>query len=51
MTVYGDPSPSLIELLRAHAVGFTWFVFLQGLEAHPMDPSAIPAAARAGASS
>jgi hypothetical protein len=32
MTVYGDPSPPLLDLLKAHAVGFKWFSFLKGLE-------------------
>jgi quinol monooxygenase YgiN len=32
MTVYGEPSPLLIDLLKAHAAGFTWFSFVQGLE-------------------
>ena len=38
MTVYGEPSPRLLELLKAHAAGFTWFTFLQGLE--PAVPTA-----------
>jgi quinol monooxygenase YgiN len=46
MTVYGEPSQPLIDLLKAHGVGFTWFVFLQGLEPSPMNPSWIPEAAR-----
>ena len=33
MTVYGEVSQPLIELLKAHAAGFKWFTFLQGLEA------------------
>jgi len=32
MTVYGEPSQQLLDLLKAHAAGFTWFTFLQGLE-------------------
>jgi quinol monooxygenase YgiN len=46
MTVYGEPSQPLIDLLKAHGVGFKWFVFLQGLEPSPMNPSRIPEAAR-----
>ncbi len=32
MTVYGEPSQRLLELLEAHAAGFKWFRFVQGLE-------------------
>ena len=32
MTVYGEVSPPLLNLLKAHAVGFKWFSFLKGLE-------------------
>ena len=32
MTVYGEPSQRLIELLQAHAAGYKWFCFLRGLE-------------------
>jgi hypothetical protein len=32
MTLYGEPSQPLIELLKQHAAGFTWFSFVQGLE-------------------
>ena len=32
MTVYGEPSQPLLDLLKAHRVGFKWFTFLQGLE-------------------
>jgi len=32
MTLYGDLSQPLLDLLEAHAVGFTWFTFVQGLE-------------------
>jgi len=39
MTVYGEPSPRLLELLTAHAAGFTWFTFLQGLEPPVATPS------------
>ena len=31
MTVYGEVSQPLIELLKAHAAGFKWFTFLEGL--------------------
>jgi quinol monooxygenase YgiN len=43
MTFYGEPSPLLLDLLKAHAVGFKWFSFMQGLE--PI-PSRIPGADR-----
>jgi quinol monooxygenase YgiN len=39
MTFYGEPSQQLLDLLKAHAVGFKWFSFIQGLE--PI-PSRIP---------
>jgi hypothetical protein len=45
MTVYGEPSQPLLDLFRAHAVGFKWFGFLQGFEATPAIPSQIPATA------
>ena len=32
MTVYGEPSQRLLDLLKAHAAGFKWFCFVQGLE-------------------
>jgi quinol monooxygenase YgiN len=32
MTLYGEVSPALIELLKKHAAGFTWFTFVKGLE-------------------
>jgi hypothetical protein len=32
MTVYGEVSEPLINLLKTHAVGHQWFAFLQGLE-------------------
>ena len=32
MTVYGEPSRQLLDLLRAHAAGFKSFSFVQGLE-------------------
>ena len=39
MAVYGEPSQALLALLKAHAVGHTWFTFLQGLEPSPVMPS------------
>jgi quinol monooxygenase YgiN len=45
MTVYGDPSQLLLDLLQAHGVGFKWFTFLQGLDQSPVIPSRIPVAA------
>jgi quinol monooxygenase YgiN len=36
MTVYGEVSEPLHNLLKTHAVGYKWFTFLQGLE-----PSAV----------
>ena len=32
MTLYGEPSQPLIDLLKKHAAGFTWFRFVEGLE-------------------
>jgi quinol monooxygenase YgiN len=32
MTVYGEVSEPLLNLLKTHAVGHTWFCVLQGLE-------------------
>ena len=32
MTVYGDPSQPLLDLLSHHKVGFKWFTFMEGLE-------------------
>src|SRR5512139_2764868 len=43
MTVYGEVSKPLLDLLKAHQVGHTWFVFLQGLEP---SPSRIPGTER-----
>ena len=40
MTVYGEPSQPLLDLLKAHAAGHTWFIFLQGLESAPLIPLA-----------
>ena len=36
MTFYGEPSRALFDLLKAHQVGFKWFVFVQGLEESPL---------------
>jgi len=41
MTVYGEVSEPLLKLLKAHAVGHTWFSFLQGLEPSVMMPPRI----------
>jgi len=47
MTVYGAPSPLLLDLLKTHQVGFKWFQFLQGLApSGPMSLSQIRAGAR-----
>jgi len=32
MTVYGEASPPLVELLKRHAAGFKWFTFVKGLD-------------------
>jgi hypothetical protein len=32
MTVYGEVSEPLLNLLKTHQVAHTWFSFLQGLE-------------------
>ena len=45
MTVYGDPSKPLLDLLSVHKVGFKWFSFMQGLEGSPLIPvGALPEA-------
>jgi hypothetical protein len=41
MTVYGEVSEPLLKLLKAHAAGFKWFSFLQGLEPAPVIPPQI----------
>ena len=46
MTVYGDPSQPLLDLLETHKVAFKWFSFVQGWERAPVLPSRFPAAAR-----
>jgi quinol monooxygenase YgiN len=38
MTFYGEASQPLLDLLKAHTVGFKWFHFLEGLEASAMSP-------------
>ena len=38
MTFYGELSEPLLDLLKAHSVGFKWFSFLQGLEPSPVIP-------------
>lgn len=32
MTMFGEPSPALLDLMKKHPVGNKWFSFLQGLE-------------------
>ena len=49
MTVYGEVSQPLLELLRVHAGGFKWFTFLKGLEPSPVNPSIAPGETRAAA--
>jgi quinol monooxygenase YgiN len=44
MTFYGEPSPLLLNLMKAHPVGHKWFSFVQGLEA---TPAGIPGTDRA----
>ena len=39
MTIYGDVSQPLLDLLKAHAVGFKWFTFFQGLKPSAAMPS------------
>ena len=46
MTVYGKPSQRLLDLLQAHAAGFKWFTFFQGLEPTPVNPSELAERAR-----
>ena len=46
MTVYGEVSEPLLNLLKTHQVGHKWFSFLQGLEASAVIPSHILVAAR-----
>jgi quinol monooxygenase YgiN len=46
MTVYGEVSEPLLNLLKAHAAGHKWFSFLQGLEPSAMNPAPILVAGR-----
>ena len=39
MTLYGELSQPLLDLLKAHGVGFTWFTFVLGLESSPRSPT------------
>jgi hypothetical protein len=39
MTLYGEPSQLLLDLLKVHGVGFKWFCFFEGLEPSPVIPS------------
>ena len=48
MTVYGEVSEPLLNLLKAHATGFKWFCFVQGLERSAVNPARIPVAAGEG---
>ena len=45
MTVYGEVSEPLLNLLKAHAAGFKWFCFVQGLEPAAVNPTRILVAA------
>lgn len=45
MTLYGEASQPLLDLFKAHGVGFKWFHFIQGLEPSPAIPSRIAVAA------
>ena len=47
MTVYGEASQPLLDLFKAHGVGFKWFYFAQGLETAAATPSPIPVPADA----
>ena len=46
MTVYGEVSEPLLNLLTLHGVGYKWFSFLQGLEPSAVIPPHILVAAR-----
>ena len=48
MTVYGEVSEPLLNLLETHHVGHKWFSFLQGLEPSAVIPPQILVAAREG---
>jgi quinol monooxygenase YgiN len=45
MTFYGEASQPLLDLLKAHGVGFKWFNFVQGLEQSAASPVRIADAA------
>ena len=45
MTFYGEASQPLLDLLKAHRVGFKWFYFLQGMESSAVNPPRILVAA------
>ena len=49
MTVYGEISQTLLELLEKHAAGYKWFVFLEGLETEPETPLRSPLTERTAA--
>lgn len=51
MTIYGEVSQHLLDLLKAHAAGHKWFVFLEGLESSAQTPSRSPMLARDNAAS
>jgi len=38
MTVHGEVSEPLLNLLKVHAVGYKWFSFLQGLKREVHQP-------------
>jgi hypothetical protein len=38
MTVYGEASQPLLDLFKAHSVGFKWYSFMQGLEQSAASP-------------
>jgi hypothetical protein len=44
--VYGEVSEPLLNLLKAHAAGYKWFCFVQGLEPTAVIPPQILVAAR-----
>ena len=45
MTLYGEASQPLLDLFKAHGVGFKWFYFVEGLET----AAAVPPPCRAPA--
>lgn len=47
MTLYGEASQPLLDLFKAHGVGFKWFYLVQGLETAAATPSPIPVPADA----